>query len=402
MGGGDRKDVIMRVGRWIVVLAMLAMAPVDALADEEADKIANTCSQDSDCPAGMQCIQTPCAQPACEPGKECPPVDCASNGYCEEPWSPELWGPECKTDADCPFAFTCTTQEQPCATTAVACPPCEPGKPCPECKQPDPVPCTPGTQQVCVFKPKDCTADTDCEAGFECHENKVCSGSGGTACACAGCACPDCPPGETCPPCDCPPPEECKCDNEPADPPAEETCTVEGAWCLPKEVKCTADADCPKDWSCKDIPAGAICASGGTATDCACPPCPAGETCPACDCPEPAPAPEPCEEKTEKYCLPAGWDQVAEVYASGGESGGVALGLPKDAAAHDDASATPENGNPKPPATPGPTTPTSTNPSSSSSSDCMASNQAAEPIALGLLFALGFLGLALRRRYSGN
>jgi len=158
---------------------------------------------------------------------------------------------------------------------------------------------------MCVFTPTECEADDDCLEGFECIQVEECMG-GGSGCACTECACPDCPDGEECPPCDCPDEPVCECDEEPEE---WEECEVIASVCLPAEVPCENDEDCPGDFVCMEDPEGTDCLCPA----CACPDCPPGEECEGCECP-------PCDcggGEAESFCVPEGWDEV-EFWGTGG------------------------------------------------------------------------------------
>ncbi len=298
---------MIRANRWKLACAailggLLGIAPAIASAA--------TCETDADCPQGAKCEQV-CTQTCTGPGI------CAEacHGECIEgvesaQSAPELWGPEgCQTDADCPADFTCEEKPTPCKSggTDCACPDCPPGETCPPCEC-DAVDETPadcgGTVNVCIYHPTACQADADCPASFECHKIESCGGAG---CVCSQpvCACPSCPPGQECPPCDCPDagPANCDCPDV-----AETECTVEAAWCVPQEIPCESDSDCPDSWSCASIDVPCLCPA------CA---CPADQDCPecACNCPDPV-----------QRCLPKGWDQVL---ISGGAEPGAPAGVPE-------------------------------------------------------------------------
>jgi len=102
----------------------------------------------------------------------------------------------------------------------------------------------------------------------------------------------------------------CECDDEEW----EEECEVFASICIPDEVECDTDADCPEDFECVANAGGGDCACPA----CACPDCPPGEECDDCDCP-------PCDcgdpEEGESFCLPVGWID-AEFW---GEQGGSAM-----------------------------------------------------------------------------
>ncbi len=181
---------------------------------------------------------------------------------------------------------------------------CPEGSTCPEgaCVAPDPcaahgdpTACEADTANGCAWAAIDllCPAGESCDGGF-CHAASdacVCACPlycpAGTdcpecACDCTGgtgggtidggggtctCACPDCAPGETCPPCDC----TCSdlgCVDE-------GTCTCACPVCAPDETCPPCECGC-------DGTVAATQTSGG-ATTCECPAC-TGGVCPACDC----------------------------------------------------------------------------------------------------------------------
>lgn len=210
-------------------------------------------------------------------------------------WVPATANAEpCETDQDCPEGMLC-------AMSTMACPPCEPGKECP--------PCETETQGECMeagggggefWGGTECETDADCPSMFHCEEVEM-GGCGGSS---ASCACPDCAPGEECPP--------CVCDEISEDPEDCETTTAKV--CVYKQQECAADADCAEGFECQEEE---VCwGSGGgvacTCAGCVCPTCEEGEECPPCDCP----APDECEcddepvetteecEVTGSYCVP--------------------------------------------------------------------------------------------------
>lgn len=303
----------------IKTLAVAVLLFVPCLASAQAAD----CASDADCPFGYVCMPVPCAM-GCQAGEECPPCEetsqCVgdSEGEDEKGW---ISG-ECAADPDCPMFFKCEEVRIPCESAGCApcgCPDCPDGEECPACECPpcdEPPPCEDETAMMCVYKPVACSADSDCEEGFECVEEEVCSG--GSACSCGGCACSPCPEGEDCPPCDCEQEPECACDDQP---PAEEQCEVFGAWCAPKEIDCGSGRACPDGWECAEFEEACAC------PDCACASqdCPEGEECrPAdeCECP-----PCDCADETAKLCVPGGWREAGIVTEEGtpayaGEEGG--------------------------------------------------------------------------------
>jgi len=298
------------------------------------------CTTDADCAAGEFCAIAPCAAPACDPDDpDCVPFDCPTTGVCSSTGGGDHggmsgWG-DCETDADCGDGLTCDVV----GGMSCACPD---GQSCPECDEPVeikgcvPAPCTTaadcGAGQVCMTVSYDdctdsggfapgapcrpdepcdppmpppeptcetktesfcapkyvapCTTATDCGEGFTCEPAEVCECSGGGSV----------PPAVPTDPADPSRPD-------PAEPPPSDesqqeedcTCTPTGLnYCKPVETKCTADADCPAEWTCMEEPQpGVPCTST-----------PGGEP----DCPEPPPA--------ESYCVPPGFGS----WAGGGSS----------------------------------------------------------------------------------
>ncbi len=250
------------------------------------------CVQDVDCAVGESCVVPPCAAVPCLPEGECPDANCEFEGYCVG--NPGQVPDECEADGDCPDGFVCevdltTCAGAPCLPCACACPDgdeacdCE----CPEC--PDPEPCDPIEFHYCVYSPKECASNVDCVEGYECLVQEACSTPG---CACdGGCACPPCPDGEDCPPCECDSdPEPCECSED-----FEPVCELIGQYCVPAQVACEADGDCPEAFQCAtwDAPicACAACSCDPTLPDCDCDP--------TCDCPAPVPA--------GGFCTPRSW-----------------------------------------------------------------------------------------------
>lgn len=280
----------------LFLLVLLCSFPASAWALE--------CQTDADCSDGYYCEMLPCtcAMPACEDGAECPEAECEPcPGECvaEATSTDTGWTTgECTADADCPQGFACVeTTYGYCGGAIPDCEPCtcacEEGQPCncedecPPCETSEPPECSEGTIMVCEYQPQTCAADSDCAEGFECVAQEACTSYD----SCVSCACPVCPEGETCEPCDCPEvPDEC------VGVPSEPVCETLGSYCVPKQVECTQDSDCPDDWSCTAMPV----ACPAIACDCV---CPEGTDC---DCTEECPVSE-CDESSKAYCLPGGW-----------------------------------------------------------------------------------------------
>jgi hypothetical protein len=217
----------------------------------------------------------------------CPGEDCGDGGFCYQ-----------------------MTDDQPCTCV---CPlePCMEGEDCPpcECDCPDD-----GGGSTCTCSGTVCPDnDPDCVPTEECTCDG--GGSGCGTCTCSGtvcpdgdpncvpepvecdcedagttCACPECPPGETCPPCDCAVASGARVPTYEGDPcqvyTDEETCSTDPtcAWLqnpCPLCPDCAPGVDCDpctcdETFSCRYV--------GDSDCTCVCPDCAPGETCPPCDC----------------------------------------------------------------------------------------------------------------------
>lgn len=239
------------------------------------------CDSDADCKAGQVCQWAPCPMIWCEPGTECDPYPCPTEGTCVDVEPPPY---ECSSDADCgPDAFCAFEVCADCyCADGTYCDPagcgcwghCEAYEPPP----PPPIPCNydgdcpAGTTCQCGMDPScpmcavcyfqclpapelKCASDADCGAGQFC-EIEMCSG-----CACAaGMPC-DCPPEPSCVgtckdlpepvPCDadggCPAGTVCECGPIPGCPECD-ACLMQ---CVPApELVCEVDSDCPAGQAC--------------------------------------------------------------------------------------------------------------------------------------------------------
>ena len=188
--------------------------------------------------------------------------------------------------------------------------------------------CEPDKISICVFMPTDCDSDDQCDDGFSCQvTEEICmGGSGGVPieedCICAQCICEEGDDDCNCPPCDCdndsfaPEPSEESGDEDPVDPPIEEECEVLAQQCIPQEVPCATDDECPAGWECVEAPVM------DTTISVDCPPCACEEGDENCECPD-------CEEdsfdpvpvETEGMCMPEGWADIGPFYGGGGGGG---------------------------------------------------------------------------------
>ena len=250
---------------------------------------AQECETDADCSAGEVCEVVAiggCACPPCMEGQECPPCECDETEYSECVTPPIT----CMGDSDCPEGLSCLQSDSsvPCTIDS------DGNESCPE-EDPEPGP------GYCEFIPDMCTDDSGCAEGFTCESY------GGDEATCVGM----CDENGNC--------EEWCDEPEPSD---------GGGYCLPQQIECAADSDCPTEWSCHTFTSESCSGGGSTGgTGCACPDCAPGEDCPPCECDdvpdEPQDPQDPmCEEYTENYCLPPGWDAWVDSYAGGGATAG--------------------------------------------------------------------------------
>lgn len=146
------------------------------------------CQADSDCADGMVCYTYEtgggCAAIACAPGQTCP------DPVCDEPKTESAcvprYVPPCTTAADCGAGFTCEASEE-CACSGGA-PSSDSGSGSgasaggastptvdPNCT------CEPSKQKSCHADLVNCTADSDCTAGWTCAVTSASSGCANSA-----------------------------------------------------------------------------------------------------------------------------------------------------------------------------------------------------------------------------
>ena len=261
--------------------AFAAVAPGSVHAEGES------CVADADCTSGESCIALPCASTPCAPGENCPPPpECPTEGICQASGGTD--GGSCDVDEDCGPGFVCTVFDtEACNRIGCAgddCPPpncstiqirscapapcesdgdcsddlvcleikygsCSGGAACPpnETCTPEPTVCTEHVEHYCGPRyTAPCTVDADCGEGFECLEATA-----------PDCVCVSTPGGNS---------EPCEC-GEP-----------EGSgtfYCSLIEVECSADADCPTDWTCVEEPSVTLpCTPGPDGSGCEAPPPP--------------------------------------------------------------------------------------------------------------------------------
>ncbi|MEL6180955.1 MAG: hypothetical protein AAFS10_18485 [Myxococcota bacterium] len=200
----------------------------------------------------------------CSGGDVCKVVAASSRGPSSEQRECVTPPITCETDNDCPTELSCQHPIIPGVCTIDAdgnemCTDDEPGM-------------GPGS---CEFIPRECTDTTECAESFVCENIGTCIGS------CDGLG-------------------NCQ-----------EACDSQWA-CIPDQIACESDRDCPTDWACHTF-IDMVCSCSSGCIDC--PGCVPGEECPSCDDGEPRPPSDEvwaCEEIRENFCLPPGWDAWAD------------------------------------------------------------------------------------------
>jgi len=274
------EDTTMFRSTPLALFALLMTLPAAAAAQSE-------CALDSDCPSGFVCqlITEPCpTAPACPPDMICDPVVCdpITYGQCEP-------GP-CASDADCGADMRCETfTYTQCSAGGSTATPCVDGEPCPPPPDPTPTTCTDVSESYCVPAwLRICTADSDCDANFTCIQPETC--------ACSGTATGGTTTGGTDPNAgssggssgsggatDTPPPDTT---TDPNATTTTDSCVCEpagDALCIPQDISCTADAECPAGWTCQQYTSDVTgaCAVDSTGTT-VCDPPPATTTAGSC------------------------------------------------------------------------------------------------------------------------
>jgi MYXO-CTERM domain-containing protein len=250
---------------------------------------AQTCETDADCAQGLVCEvvgASSCAVPDCPPGETCPEP---------EPCEPEEFrecvpGP-CTSDADCGEGLKClTTSSEICTASDMACDPddeeCVPVTVEPVCET--------VTEQYCAPDwVGACETDADCGEGFTCVQPEVCECSVGAAVP-EPATDPDADPAAESEPV----PEV---EPEPVPEPICECYPTGEKYCEPKEIACEAAADCPEGWSCEQVGAVSV----------------------ACTVPEDGSEPvcEPAEDPVSQ-CMPPYWE-MARGAAGGSDASGT-------------------------------------------------------------------------------
>ena len=301
---------------------------------------AQECETNDDCGENEVCVEEAC--PPCAEGDECPPCTSSCQVLGD---GPIAVGPEtCEADEECPVGMACQEITVPCSGGMVpkpvedcACPDCAPGEDCPPCDcgegdPEEPVQEEPGEEEPCEDEVIQICAPVECEPeASECGENFSCqpveeicsgsassSGSGGSAPSEGEATDPSNGDEDSAgsdetdevtteeEPTEEEPTEEEPTEDEVVVEEVEEDweCEVVASACLPNEIECATDEDCPADWSCELGFGGTVSIGGG----CACPECPPGEDCPPCDCDEEEEVVEEIVE-TSGMCQPEGWEQ---------------------------------------------------------------------------------------------
>jgi hypothetical protein len=206
---------------------------------------AQECQADADCNDGYRCelyggdtavcIGTPEGEEICEEGDPVEPV-----GYCVREPIP------CTSDADCGAGLKCYLANEIDQDDA---PPCVDGE---DCESADPAPPEENNGELVAPEGYCGWAFEECAANADCGEFGECVSVGGSDCV-EPAPSPGCAEGE-----DCAEPEPVDC-GEP----------VETFACVPAEIDCETDDQCPADWACVEYTEGYCEGSEGSggATD---------------------------------------------------------------------------------------------------------------------------------------
>lgn len=205
------------------------------------------CTTDDDCPAGFSCDEIGSIGSGCV----CPPDD--PDCDCGEPTETTFYGcmpADCTMDAECTDGLVCVTWEVPCDVPPTACPP---GEECDEPSDPPDGDCESKTVGKCLPKwAAPCESATDCGDGFTCDPVVSCECSGSE-------------PTEPIEPPPIPPPAE------PEDEPTDPDCTCEETGenqCVPEEIACVTDDECPDGWLCTEAGTGTCTSTPDGEEDC--------------------------------------------------------------------------------------------------------------------------------------
>lgn len=233
---------LLRTALSLIGLAPMAMAST-AFAQAE-------CEQDT-CPAGYTCkvdSYENCTWECDDSDRmDCEVSSCETVEYtsCERS--------VCETDEDCGGDMVC--HETTGATcTEPAAPDCAPGE---ACEEVPPSACTTIEFKQCTPRAElPCEESSDCGDGYDCVPSVMCTCSGGSAVPDPG---TPAPPATAATPTNTPAPSSTAVPVEgdvapsPA-PPDDCTCSPSGTnYCQMKTIECTADADCPTDWTCEQF-----------------------------------------------------------------------------------------------------------------------------------------------------
>lgn len=240
----------------IVRTALLSGIVAVALAIPAAAS-AQLCASNADCVKGTSCQVTSSGGTVSSTGPACPKgeLDCAAASVPTPTTTPpptvmQCQPLPCRADSDCATGMVCHTES---ATTcsgggSAVSSPCPPNTICPPLPAPEPTTCTTTTTSLCTFKWQlPCNTDAECGDAFTCEigcegiaagGGSVGSGAGGATTVSTGKANPSSTSA-----------------NDVGVATAPPVCTPSfPGWCQARATRCTADADCPADWSCVAAP----------------------------------------------------------------------------------------------------------------------------------------------------
>ncbi|HEX2878811.1 MAG TPA: hypothetical protein VHO25_04675 [Polyangiaceae bacterium] len=220
---------------------------------------AQECGADQPCPAGFECQtgvgDVACPAIACAEGEDCMQPDCGM----PEPYSycaPKQCDPDGAAD-QCGADMECFSYESGmCSGSAGTAPACAPGEDCPTADpvEPEAPVCTTTVESYCTYKYNlPCEAAADCGAGFDCVPWEITSCAGSEPSMGGGEAAGT---GGTSGSDPAPADGDAPVDDRAApimDPPDCTTELSEEKYCQVIDVTCETAADCEEGWTCEDM-----------------------------------------------------------------------------------------------------------------------------------------------------
>ncbi|MFT3926788.1 MAG: MYXO-CTERM sorting domain-containing protein [Myxococcales bacterium] len=200
------------------------------------------CESDSDCDHGFECVKAQ-SSGGCAPAPNGGVPACDTTVTTARYGSCTLKPIACDVDSDCPNGLSCVAVSDGDVTCSSNDPECtgsgstgSAGSSSGSTGSGSVTPTTKAVEKYCNYQPPSCSDNSDCATDYECWVStaKECSGGASDPVAV------DCSPGVN-------------CVEQPA--PADSCQTVSTGYCVPKQMPCNADAQCPTDYVCYQLSA---------------------------------------------------------------------------------------------------------------------------------------------------